>query len=708
MSEPPRSPKITPTHLSKQAVVYLRQSSEHQVRHNLESQRLQYSLADRARALGWRAVDIVDTDLGASASLGAARREGFDHVLAAVARGEVGIVLAREVSRLSRTDSDFCRLIELCQVFGTLLGDDEQVYDPALMDDQLILGIKGTLSVVELRVLRTRLIQGMRNKAARGELIRLLPPGYELDGERRPVLDPDARVRDAIARVFSVFRQTWSARRTMLWFHSEGMLLPVRRRAGRRHEIVWKLPAADFIRQMLMNPWYAGAYTYGRRATEVTYIGGRLTRRQGRTRSPEECAVLLRDHHPGYITWEQFEEHRRIMRAGKSVVQGGGSSPVRNGGALLGGLLRCGRCGRRLQVRYAGAVGTAARYQCAGTFQTGGQYCLGLGGRLVDRVLTEEILRRISPLGMEASLLALERSGEEGDARRRSLQLRLEQVEYEARRAFEQYDAVDARNRLVAGDLERRWNGKLEEAAGVRASLDALPSPETELSAERREDLVWLGQHFETAWADPACPATLKKQIVRTLIEEIVVNVDEGAQEVRFVVHWKGGSHTALGTPKPPPGKGQSNNQADIDIIRQLAVRYDDGVIAGVLDRQGRQTGKGLRWNAPRVKSARSRADIAGHVQRIENPDVLTLQGAAGHCGVSDTTIRRLVEAGLVANQQTVPYAPWEIRPADLDAENVQTVLRHLKATGRLVLAPPRSAEQGKLFESFQGGSNGG
>ncbi|GMV43825.1 MAG: hypothetical protein AMXMBFR64_55410 [Myxococcales bacterium] len=580
------------------------------------------------------------------------------------------------------------------------------MYDPALMDDQLILGIKGTLSVVELRVMRMRLVQGMRSKAARGELYTLLPPGYELDGDRRPVMDPNERVRNAIADVFAVFRKTWSARQTLLLFHGEDRLVPVRKHSGNRATLVWQLPTQSYLTDMLSNPWYAGAYVWGRRRTELSYRDGVLVRRTGRKRRPEECDVLLRDHHDGYITWEQFEEHRRIMSRNSRVIGGSDASPVRRGGGLLVGLLRCGRCGRMLHVHYWRRSGSAGEYLCGGTYQSGGEYCLSFAGRGVDQAFSAEILRVISPWSLAASEAALERRAEDDDARRRAVELHLRQAEYEAQRSFEQYNEADPRNRLVAAELERRWNVKLEELGRIRSSLEALPTRRVGDTPEVQKTIAWLGEHFDHVWTSDTCTPELRKQNVRTLIEEVIANYDDDTRHLRFTIHWKGGAHSHLDVTKPAAGKAQATSDGDLDVIAKLAVRYGDDDIAHVLTRLGRKTGKGLRWTRERVKSARSRAGIAGRTKTLEDPDLLNMNAAARYCGVSDTTIRRLVEARLVANHQTVPWAPWEVPRADLDAEPVQRIVRHLRSTGRLVLDLGCSTSQMELLVEFQGGSN--
>src|SRR6202162_3206399 len=463
------SPKIKPEHLARKAIVYLRQSSEKQVRYNLESQRLQYDVAKRMRALGWQEVEIIDSDLGSSAGMASARREGFERVLSSVALGEVGIVGSREVSRLSRTDKDWCRLLEVCQIFGTLIADEQQVYDLNYLDDQLVLGIKGTLSVVELKVLRQGLQAGQESKARRDELFKRLPVGYVLDTMGKVVFHPDQRVCGAIQLVFEKFRE--------------------------------------------------------RVATVLAE--GRLEKRQGATRRAEDCRVFIPDHHVGYIDWATYEENQKMIRRNSVNWQGDESmAAIRAGQGLLVGLLRCGRCGRKLHVRYWGGSGTNARYLCKGDYDDGGQYCIGFGGASVDRRLGQELLKVISPLGVEASLKALEELSAGDAAQRATLSNKLEQLEYEAKKAFEQYDAVDARNRLVAGELERRWNEKLEEVETTKQRLSSLNEKRWSLSFDEEESIRLMGENFAESWHSDGCPPTLKKMVFRTTMEEIVVRTD--------------------------------------------------------------------------------------------------------------------------------------------------------------------------------------
>src|SRR6267378_3188333 len=494
MTEMAYSPKIKPEHLARKAIVYLRQSSEKQVRQNKESQRLQYDVAERMRALGWKQVEIVNSDLGCSAAMASARREGFERVLSWVALGEVGIVGSREASRLSRTDRDWCRLLEVCQIFGTLIADEQQVYDLNYLDDQLVLGIKGTLSVVELKVLRQRLQAGQESKARRGELFKRLPVGYALDMMGKVVFHPDQRVCGAIQLVFEKFRERWSVRQTFQWFRDHDVELPANPIQGTR--LVWKIPTQSLVRDLLCNPFYAGAYVWGRRPVATVLAEGRLEKRQCATRRAEDCRVFIRDHHVGYIDWASYEENRRMTQRNSVNWEGDESmAAIRAGQGLLVGLLRCGHCGRKLHVRYWGGRGTHARYLCKGDYDDGGQYCLGFGGASVDRRLGQELLRVISPLGLEASLRALEELSAGDTAQCIALASKLEQLEYEARKAFEQYDAVDARNRLAAGELEHRWNEKLEEIAKTKQRLASLDGRRYSLTADETAQILAMGEN---------------------------------------------------------------------------------------------------------------------------------------------------------------------------------------------------------------------
>src|ERR1700675_3114582 len=544
------NPKIKPEHLARKAIVYLRQSSEKQVRRNKESQRLQYDVAERMRSLGWQAVEIIDTDLGYSTGIASARREGFERVLSSVALGEVGIVGSWEVSRLSRTDKDWCRLLEVCQIFGTLIADEQHIYDLSSLDDQLVQGIKGTLSVVELKVLRQRMQAGQESKARRGELFKRLPVGYIKDATGKIVLHSDRRVVEAIQLAFTKFRELWSVRQTFQWFRDHDVELPANPIRGTR--LVWKIPSQSLVRDILRNPFYAGAYVWGRRPVEALLIEGRLRKRQAVTRRAEDCRVFIAGHHVGYIDWATYQENQRMTRRNSVNWQADESMPaIRAGQGLLVGLLLCGHCGGKLHVRYWGGSGTHARYLCKGDYDDGGQYCIGFGGASVDRRFSHELLKVISRFGVEASLKAIDELSSGDAAQRPTLANKLEQLEDEAKGAFEQYEVVDARNRLAAAELERRWNEKLEEIETTRQQLSSLEGKSHSLSSEEEAEVLSMGENFAEVWHSDRCVPTLKKMIFRTIIEEIIVRTDATHQTLHFTIHWKGGVYTQLEMDRP-------------------------------------------------------------------------------------------------------------------------------------------------------------
>lgn len=696
--------KLTPEHLSRKAVVYLRQSSLAQVRQNRESQRLQYALEDTAKDYGFGRIEVIDCDLGMSAASGARAREGFKQLLASIALGEVGMVLSRELSRLSRTDKDWCHLIELCQVFNTLIGDAENIYELSRLDDQLILGIKGTLSVVELKTLKFRLQQGREAKAKRGELARCLAPGYVFGASGEIVKDPNLRVQEVIELVFRKFGELGSIRQTHRWLHEEKIELPVNKTRGGCFQLHWQLPTVSFVSDLLHNPLYAGAYVYGRRPTEVAVKDGATVKRQRAAIAAEDANVFIAEHHEGYIAWADYQRHLDIMRSnGGNFTRDESALAVRHGQGLLSGLMRCGRCGRRLHIRYWGKSGTAARYVCIGDFATGGKYCLGFGGATVDRRVSELIVQVLSAHGLEASIAALAKLTTQDNDRGNAVERQLQQVRYETERAFAQYDQVDPRNRLAAEVLEQRWNEKLEEQQRLEGELQRLSEARAMITPADEAAIRALGNDFACVWNDAACAITLKKRIARTLIHEIVVDLDDSTQQLHMVIHWQGGCHSTFSMPKPQSGAiAHKTALEDVELITRMSVRYGDEEIARVLSKLGRRTGKGNRWTQSRVASVRRKHAIAAPDPSTLDPNLLTLAQAVRYTKTSDTTLMRLIKANILVAGQIAPYAPLEIRREDLDSEPVVSILVHLKATGKLVLDGDTSLKQASLFQDNQ------
>jgi hypothetical protein len=377
------------------------------------------------------------------------------------------------------------------------------------------------------------------------------------------------------------------------------------------------------------------------------------------------------------------------------------TAAIRAGQGLLVGLLRCGHCGRKLHVRYWGGTGTNARYLCKGDYDDGGQYCIGFGGATVDRRISAEVLKVISPLGVAASLRAIEELSAGDTAQRAALSRKLEALEYEARRAFEQYDVVDARNRLAAAELERRWNEKLHEIQIVKEQLSGVAEKRYLLASEDEANILSMGENFAATWHDSRCPSTLRKMIFRTVIEEIIVRADSTKKTLLFTIHWKGGVHTQLEMNRPRSATETATSLEALDIIQRMAVRHGDNEIASVLNRLGYSTGKGNRWNQTRVATARKNHGIAGQKRPLPDPERVSLNEAARLCGVSHRSLERLVEAGLLKREQVAPRAPWQIHRTDLCAEPVQSILKALRKTGKLLLPGGRTETQPALpFEN--------
>jgi DNA invertase Pin-like site-specific DNA recombinase len=485
--------KITPDHLARQAIVYIRQSTADQVSNNLESKRRQYNLPERARQLGWSDVAMIDDDLGRSG--GGIARPGFEKLLAAICEGRVGAVVSVEASRLARNGRDWHTLLEFCGLVGTLIVDEDGVYDPRHPNDRLLLGMKGTMSEMELSIFRQRSLEALKQKARRGELFMTVAIGYLKVAHDRIEKDPDRRIQKAIDLVFAKFAELQTVRQVHLWLRQERISLPAVVHGAEGRRIEWKLPVYNTIHHILSNPIYAGSYAFGRTASRVTIDAGRKKIVRGFRRSRTDWEVLINDHHQGYITWSAFERNQRLIADnanGKSFMSKGA---IRRGEALLAGLFRCGHCGRKLHVAYSGVNGSAGRYHCRGSqMNHGGSACISFGGMRVDHAVGMEVIARVQPLGVEAALAAMETHGRENQEKRRQVELALEQARYETARARRQYDAVDPDNRLVAGELERRWNERLLATRALEDERDALAAmPDASLSEQDRQRLLALG-----------------------------------------------------------------------------------------------------------------------------------------------------------------------------------------------------------------------
>ena len=660
--------KIAPDHLGRRAFVYVRQSTQDQLLRNHESRRRQYGLADRARQLGWVDPVVIDDDLGRSG--GGVARPGFERLLLAICEGRVGIVLAVEASRLARNGRDWHTLLEFCGLVGCLLADEDGVYDPRLPNDRLLLGMKGTMSEMELSILRQRSLEALRQKARRGELFLSVAVGYVKVRRDRIAKDPDQRVREALGLVFRKFAEFQSIRQLHLWLREEEVLLPAVEIDGEGRRIVWKPPVYNTVRALLTNPIYGGAYAFGRTASRVTVENGRKRVSRGHRRDREEWDVLIVDHHEGYVSWAEFERNQRLIADNANCRGLMARGAVRRGDALLAGLLRCGHCGRRLHVSYSGTDGYCVRYNCRGAhINHGTRPCIAFGGLRVDAAVGAEALRLLSPLGVEAALAAVAAREDENAETRRQAELALTQARYEADLARRQYDAVDPANRLVAAELERRWNDRLAEVQRQEERLAAMAAARPAALAEAEKDrLLALGADLETAWTHPGATAETRKRILRAILEEIVVTLSE--ERIELLLHWRGGDHSRLAVPRNRTGRHRWSSDAEIgDLIRALARQQADGAIAATLNRLGKRTGRGNAWTATRVRSFRNHHKVPAHRpgEMVERGE-LTLDEAARRLGVSTMTVLRLIGAGAISARQVCKGAPWAIPEAQVAA----------------------------------------
>ncbi len=538
--------------LTRRAIVYVRQSTAIQVTENLESQRRQYDLVDLAKQYGFQEVIVIDDDQGLSAS-GAIDRPGFRNLVGQICEGIVGAILCLEASRLARNGRDWHYLMELCSLVDTRVIDTEGVHDPRLPNDRLLLGLKGTMSEFELTVLRRRLFEAAQAKARRGELRFGVPVGYVWPRDTGLSIDPDRRVQDAIRSEFRLFERLGAARQILMHMRAEELLFPRPADGKVPGKWVWRAPCYRNIISVLRNPFYAGAYVYGKSRVQTKIVDGVVRKAYGRIQARDEWTVL-RDHHESYISWEQFEQNQERLTRNSFCQPAGGAKAARGGHALLAGLLRCRRCGRMLRVFYGGHGTRMPRYHCrSGQSMQGLDPCIGFGALRPDLAIGREILVALEPLAIEAALMAEREALHQADERQRALELERQQAEYEVNIAARRYHAVDAENRLVASELEARWNGALAKLKDCEQRIALRQTPAR--ACVDRDALFRLAGDLETAWNAPNTDSRTKQRLIRAMIEEIVVDVDEANREVLMVIHWRGGQHSEIRVRKPASGE---------------------------------------------------------------------------------------------------------------------------------------------------------
>jgi DNA invertase Pin-like site-specific DNA recombinase len=671
--------KVTVAHRRRAAVVYVRQSTMSQVSRNRESTARQYDLVARAAELGWPrgAVRVIDDDLGVSGAASTGR-SGFAGLAAQVGLGQVGIVLALEVSRLARNNADWYRLLDLAGMTDTLIADADGIYHPGLFNDRMLLGMKGTMSEAELHILRARLDGGIRSKAARGELRRGLPVGLvwgEHDGEIR--WHPDEAVTGVIEAIFERFTVCGSVRGVWLWLRDHGLKFALQRHGHvtGNEEITWVEPTYRAVHNVLTHPAYAGAYAFGRtRQQRSVDLDGTI--RVRRHKLPQaEWEVLITDHHRGFIDWDTFQANQiRIRGNTRPQAHQPGTGAVREGCALLQGLATCGTCGRKLAVYYDGPAKTTSGYYCTGTgtlVEGKGARHLRVGGLTIDTAVAEAFLAALQPAALQACLAAAEQLEDGHDAALAQWRRQVEQARYRARRAERRYRAVDPDNRLVARGLETEWNTALQALADAEAELARREAarPKT-LTPQEKSVILALGDDLPGVWTAPTTTDKDRKQLLRSLLDEVNITVRRDHTDARaeLMLRWRGGAITDLRVPirRKPPSRLRTDEDT-IDLVRRLAAHYPDATIAHILNRQGRRTARGLSFTASRVQSLRHHHEIACHTPTDDpqEAELLTVTDAAAELGLAPSTLHRWLGDGFIAGEQLTPGAPWRIRLTD-------------------------------------------
>lgn len=535
-------------------------------------------------------------------------------------------------------------------------------------------GSKGTMSEWELGVMRQRSLEALRLKAARGELYTTVPIGFLRTRDNRLELDPDQRIQDAIRLVFRQFTATGSLRQALLWFRSEGVDLPAVEYGPFGRTVVWKLPVYNTLHNIITNPIYAGAYVFGRTATRTKVTRGRARKIAGVRREQHDWTVFLRDHHDGYISWADYDAAQAQLRENAQMKGLMSRGAARKGEALLAGLLRCRRCGRRLHVTYTGTQRRVRRYACRGAMiNHGTDKCLSFGGLALEHAIEEAVLAVVAPGAIDAALATAEHTETMRQTHHEHADLKLQQLRYEAERSRRQYDAVDPAHRLVAAELERRWNAALDAVAAQERIVSELAAV-APTTVPDRAALLALATDLPSVWQDARTDVRLKKRIVRALIAELLVDVDEDAARIDVVIRWAGGQHSALSVRKQRKGQHRFVTSRDVvELVRELVHVLPDSQIAAVLNRLGFQTGRGNTWTASRVVTLRHYHQIPVHdAARAASEGWLTLESAATQLKVSPTVVRRLITRGMLPAKQIVATAPWVIQAQDLAADAVQ------------------------------------
>ncbi|MEK7415676.1 MAG: recombinase family protein [Planctomycetota bacterium] len=657
--------KIQESHTSKIAHVYLRQSTMGQVRHNQESTERQYALRNKAEKLGWppHLIKVLDGDLGLSGAQ-MSNREDFKTVVADVSMGKVGAVFALEASRLSRSCTDWHRLLELCSLTGTLIIDEDGCYNPADFNDQLLLGLKGTMSAAELHFMRARLQGGKLNKAKKGKLRRPLPVGLCFDDESNIVIDPDIEVQGAIKQLFAAFKEAGTAYGVVQQFAKLNQSFPKRAYGGIWNgRLLWGRLTHSRVTNVLKNPAYAGSYVHGRyKYAKRLSPDGKIRMRAEKIPMPS-WQVHLQDHHEKYVAWDEFLHNQQLLQQNRTNAPGTVlSSPAREGLALLQGLLVCGVCGRGVYTRYTGNGGIYPTYQCNWRKREGlsSNYCLAVRCDLMDKAVADRMLEVVQPAQLELAIKAFDELEQRQRARESQWRMKIERSSYEAQLAQRRYEEVDPANRLVAGTLEKRWNDALSSLEQVKNEYAKYQEAETlKATAHQRSEIMALAKDLPRLWRSPTTQPKDRKRILRLLIKDITIERIMERKEAVLHVRWQGGTCEDILIKLPPNAADRVRYPAAVvERVRALAATLPDLDVAATLTAEGLQSATGKTFTVDMIEWIRFKHRIPR--AQLKRPEELTVAEVAHCLGVSDMTVYDWVERGfLSARRLTGGAALW-------------------------------------------------
>jgi len=664
--------KISPSHLNRNAYIYIRQSTEHQVRENIESQQRQYELVDLAKQYKWNedSISVIDDDLGRSGS-STTGRTGFSKLVADVALKKAGIIFGLEVSRLARNNKDWYQLLDLCSLTGTLIADTDGVYDPSSFNDRLLLGLKGTMSEAELYMIKSRMLQGLYHKAQKGELKFKLPVGYQFDPDDNIIKSLDEQVTHIIDLTFKKFFEIGTVHGVLKYLLEENLQFP--RQASFEKKLRWVRPYYKAIRDTLGNPLYTGTYVFGRTKVvkELDQYGNQKSRQK--KQDMKDWDVIIHDHHPPYISWDQYLKIQKQIEKNTTPPKFQASQVAREGSALLQGLARCGNCGRSMHVTYHGqGKRSYPSYICNTAYRNFSEhYCQSVGGRRLDQAVSDTFLEAVSPASLNVHLKALQEIQHQQDMALEQLQLQLERTQYEAERAFRQFDAVEPENRLVARTLERQWNNSLKRVEELKGRITERKKIfKDRLSKIEEQEVRRLAHNLPDIWNAPTTSDKDRKMLLRAAIQEVQLTKQD--RDVTVKILWIGGAVTDKIVHLPKVRSKRHTSLDLVELVRQLAKKFSDDQIARILMRQGRKTATGLTFNAHKVGNLRWNYGIPRYKKpKGEQPKTYTAQQAAQILQVSTPTIHNWLNAGFIKGKQMTEGAPWEILLTDDDIKRL-------------------------------------